>query len=66
MLEVATRSTTRRVRWRLGDWATSVSMLELMFVIGDAIELEDCVGGSHGAKATGQGTDGNGIEFAQD
>lgn len=44
----------------------SVSVLELMFVIGDAIELEDCVGGCHGARATGQGADGTGVEFAQD
>lgn len=38
-------------------------MFELVFVVVvvDAIEFEDCVGGGHGARGTGQGTDGAGI-----
>lgn len=41
----------------------SVCMFELVFVVVvvDAIEFEDCVGGGHGARGTGQGTDGAGI-----
>lgn len=42
-------------------------MLEFMFVIVDAIEFEDNVGGCHDdARGMGQGTDGAGVEFAQD
>lgn len=44
----------------------SMSMSEFMSVVVDAIEFEDRVGGGHGARGTGQGTDGAGVEFAQD
>lgn len=35
-----------------------------MFVVVDAIEFEDCVGGGHGVRGPGQGADGAGVEFA--
>lgn len=40
------------------DVSVNVSVLEFVSAVVDAIKLEDCVGGDHGARDAGQGADG--------
>jgi hypothetical protein len=47
-----------RVRASVG---VGVGMLGFVFVVVDAIELKDCVGGGRGARDPGQRADGAGV-----
>lgn len=41
--------------------SVDVSVLEFVLAVADAIKLEDCGGGGHGARGTGQRADGTGV-----
>jgi hypothetical protein len=60
MFRVTARSTTHWKTWCLGAQPLRVSeiVFEFVFVVGDAIEFQDCIGGGHGARHTGQRADG--------